>query len=290
MIAPEQEESFPAIPEGLMEAKEEGIEMVGGYRPVEFLGKDRVERVRLSKTKVEKDPVTGKYRMLPARGKDLTVDADLVIIAIGQVPDVAPLMEDIVDRDRWKVSVDDFGMTQRRDVYAGGDLIKQRPAVVDAVLSGKRAALAIHLKVNGYDPERVMPQLTLGGGSSLSFQAYLKHGRIDLKKVVQFAELNTLLYRKTPPHHQTKTLLETRKRGFGEVNQGLSRETAIDEAKRCFYCGTCVECDLCLLLCPDLSIIKEGEKRYGVNNDYCKGCSICATLCPRNVIEMEHSQ
>jgi NADPH-dependent glutamate synthase beta subunit-like oxidoreductase len=290
MIAPEQEDSFPAIPEGLMEAREEGIAMIGGYRPKEFSGKDSVKRVRLSKTKVEKDPVTGRYKMLPAKGKDLIVDADLVIIAIGQVPDVAPLMEEILDRDRWKVSVDEFGMTQRKDVYAGGDLIRQRPAVVDAVLSGKRAALSIHLKVNGHHPEKILPQLTLGGGSSLSFQAYVKDGRLDLSKVVQFAELNTLLYRKTPPRHQTKTLLEARKSGFGEVNQGFSRETAIEEAKRCFYCGTCVGCDLCFLLCPDISIMKQGENAYGVNKDYCKGCSICATICPRHVIEMEQSQ
>jgi NADPH-dependent glutamate synthase beta subunit-like oxidoreductase len=290
MIAPEQEGSFPAISEGLLEAQEEAIRMIGGYRPIEFAGKQSVERVRLSKTKVQKDPVTGRYTLLPAKGKDLIVDADLVIIAIGQIPDINPFMSEILDRDTPKVCANEFGMTPLSDVYAGGDLIRERPAVVDAILSGKRAALSIHLKANGYEPGEILPTLTLGGGSSLSFQAYREDGRLDLKKVVQFAELNTLLYRKALPHRGTKSPLKTRKANFKEVNLGLEKGAAIEEAKRCFYCGQCIECDLCFLLCPDISIMKMGEKAFSVNNDYCKGCSICATTCPRYVIEMENGR
>ena len=69
--------------------------------------------------------------------------------------------------------------------------------------------------------------------------------------------------------------------------QGFDRQAAIDEAKRCFYCGSCIGCDLCFYLCPDISIVKEGDRMYSVKTDYCKGCSICATVCPRHVIEVE---
>ena len=290
MVAPEKEGEFPAIPEGLVEAVEEGIQMVGGYRPAEFIGKKRLEQIKFVGTKVEKDQVTGRYKLLPVDGKDLLVDADFVIIAIGQLPDIDPFLAEIVDKDSSRVFVDELGVTPLSGFYAGGDLVRQRPAVADAILSGKRAAFSIHLKANGYEPEKIVPALTLGKGSSLSIDAYLEDGRIDLTKVVQFAELNTLLYRKADPHYGTKPPAEVRKTDFWEVNAGLEKQAAVDEASRCFYCGTCIECDLCFLLCPDISIMKEGHKTYSVNKDYCKGCSICATTCPRHVIEMEDGQ
>jgi len=287
VVAPEEEGAFPAILEGLDEAREEGIEMIGGYRPLEFKGVDRVEGVRLGRTRVEKDPVSGAYRLRRVRGKELVLDADLVIVAIGQTPDAAPLMANILDKDSEEVPVDDSGMTAVPGVYAGGDLTRQRPAVVDAILSGKRAALAIHMKANGYDPGEILPALRLGTGNAFSFRAYRENGRLDLKRVVQYAELNTLLYRKAPALQGPRSATVARQRNFLEVNLGLDRATAVEEAKRCFSCGQCVGCDLCFFLCPDVSIVREGNRAYRVEKDYCKGCGICATMCPCHVIEME---
>lgn len=290
MVAPENEGEFPAIPEGLLEAAEEGIHMIGGYRPAQFIGKEYLEKIKFVGTKVERDQTTGRYKLLPVDRKDLFVDADLVIIAIGQLPVTDSFLEDIVDKDSSKVFVDEFGATPMAGFYAGGDLVRQRPAVVDAILSGKRAALSIHLKANGYEPKEIMPALRLGRGPSLSISAYLEDSQIDLTKVVEFAELNTLLYRKVEPYYGIKSIAEVRKTDFREVNAGLEKHAAIEEAGRCFSCGSCIGCDLCFLLCPDISIMKEGDKTYSVNKDYCKGCSICATTCPRYVIEMEDGQ
>jgi Pyruvate/2-oxoacid:ferredoxin oxidoreductase delta subunit len=78
--------------------------------------------------------------------------------------------------------------------------------------------------------------------------------------------------------------------GFEEVSKGLDIANAVEEAKRCFYCGKCIRCDLCFLLCPDISIIKAGNDGYSIKTDYCKGCGICATACPRHVIEMGGGQ
>lgn len=290
MIAPEKEDDFPAIPEGLAEAQEEGIHIIGEYRPVEFIGNGQFEKVKLARTRVEKDQISGRYILSPGDGDDVLIDADLVLIAIGQLPDTGPLLPQIVDKNFSKVFADDLGMTPLSRFYAGGDLIRQRPAVVDAILSGKRAALSIHLKANGYEPEIIVPALTLGQGSSLSINTYVSAGIIDLKKIVQFAELNTLLYRKAGAEQGITSPPETRRTDFREVNGGLERTVVIDEAQRCFYCGSCTGCDLCFFLCPDISITKEGDRLYRVHKDYCKGCGICATVCPRHVIEMEDGQ
>ena len=290
MVAPEKEGEFPAIQEGIVEAEQEGIHMIGEYQPIEFIGKEHLKQIKFIKTKVEKDQATRRYRLSPVKGKDRFLDADLAIIAIGQIPDTSVFFESIVDKDSSRVFVDELGSTPLFGFYAGGDVIRQRPAVAYAILSGKRAALSIHLEVNGYEPNRVMTSLKLGKGPSLSISAFVDNRGVDFGKVVGFSELNTLPYRKVEPHHGITLPPEARKTNFREVNRGLEKDAAIDEAGRCFYCGTCIECDLCFLLCPDISIIKEGQRLYSVNKDYCKGCSICAITCPRHVIEMEDGQ
>jgi len=313
MVAPEAPDDFPAIPENIKEAREEGIKMIGRYKPAEFIVTDRsLKHIRLSRTNVLKDPQTGIYKMMPARGKDLILETDLVIVAIGQISDVDPFTTEMLDGDSSKVYVNEFGMTPLEGVYAGGDLIRQRPAVVDAIVSGKKAAFAIHLRASDCKAEEIIPLLRLGTGSSLTLQPFMdfpgqtpgnqfnKHSiqeratgcrladipEIDLKRIAQFSELNTLLYKKTPPFHEEKASPKFRIRSFEEVNKGLDVSNAVEEAKRCFYCGKCIRCDLCFLLCPDISIIKTGNNGYSVKTDYCKGCGICASTCPGHVIDM----
>jgi Pyruvate/2-oxoacid:ferredoxin oxidoreductase delta subunit len=80
---------------------------------------------------------------------------------------------------------------------------------------------------------------------------------------------------------------EERIRTFEEVNGGLTSGRVEDEISRCFRCGTCIDCENCLDFCPDLSILRDTElKRYGFDEDHCKGCGICSVACPRNVVEM----
>ena len=286
MVAPEKLGEFPAIPEGIVAAEEEGIKVVGGYRPVEFTGNGSLKQARFVRTKVQKDPTTGIYKMLPAGGKGLSLEANLVVIAIGQLPELDPFTAEILEDNGLKVYIDEFGMTPLAGLYAGGDLVKQRPAVVDAIAAGKRAAIAIDAGSREIDPAKIFSSFRLGNGPSLSAQVYRGDSKIDVHRVVQFSELNTLPYRKSLPHLGQKVSPKSRTRDFEEVNKGLDRASAIEEAKRCFYCGTCIGCDLCFLLCPDLSILKTGFKNYDVIADYCKGCSQCATTCPRHVIEM----
>ena len=49
----------------------------------------------------------------------------------------------------------------------------------------------------------------------------------------------------------------------------------------------CTQCFLCWINCPDSSILVSGEKMTGIDYDHCKGCGICAKVCPRKCIKME---
>ncbi len=48
----------------------------------------------------------------------------------------------------------------------------------------------------------------------------------------------------------------------------------------------CVNCLLCWLYCPDSAVVLEGTTFVGFDERYCKGCEICAEICPVDAIEM----
>jgi 2-oxoacid:acceptor oxidoreductase delta subunit (pyruvate/2-ketoisovalerate family) len=48
----------------------------------------------------------------------------------------------------------------------------------------------------------------------------------------------------------------------------------------------CVDCLLCWLHCPDSAVLLDGTTFRGFDYDYCKGCEICAEVCPANAITM----
>lgn len=74
--------------------------------------------------------------------------------------------------------------------------------------------------------------------------------------------------------------------GFREINAGLSSSAAASEAERCLSCGVCFHCDNCWHFCPDAAVIKT-ESAYRIDDDFCKGCGICAEECPCGHIDMQ---
>ncbi len=61
---------------------------------------------------------------------------------------------------------------------------------------------------------------------------------------------------------------------------------AVAEARdRCFHCGVCTYCDLCIRVCP-VAAISFADGAYHVDPDKCTGCRLCAKECPRGAISM----
>lgn len=48
----------------------------------------------------------------------------------------------------------------------------------------------------------------------------------------------------------------------------------------------CIDCLRCWIMCPDISIYVEDEQMAGHDYEHCKGCGICAHICPVDAIEM----
>jgi Pyruvate/2-oxoacid:ferredoxin oxidoreductase delta subunit len=90
------------------------------------------------------------------------------------------------------------------------------------------------------------------------------------------------------PRVQQQMLPPTsRKKTQQEVIQAFTEEQAVEEAGRCFSCGTCNACDNCYLVCPEPCIARPERSNglYKILVDYCKGCRVCIEECPTGCLE-----
>ncbi len=49
----------------------------------------------------------------------------------------------------------------------------------------------------------------------------------------------------------------------------------------------CIDCYTCWIYCPDNSIVFRDDKMSGIKMSHCKGCGICAKVCPKKAITMK---
>ncbi len=115
-------------------AKVEGARALWQAIPVAFEGNGKVERVRCQRLDANKKPT----------GFELTVDADLVLVAIGQSK-LGAMLSSLggIVVESGKIVTDETGKTGRKGWFAGGDAKNGGKEVVNAAAEGKAAARAI---------------------------------------------------------------------------------------------------------------------------------------------------
>jgi 2-oxoacid:acceptor oxidoreductase delta subunit (pyruvate/2-ketoisovalerate family) len=268
---------MPAIDEEIEEALEEGVQIEYLVAPVEVLTeKGKVSGLKCTRMELGKPDESGRRRPIPVPGSEHTIEVDTVIPALGQVADLAFLGKDI-KAERERIVIDDSGATTCPPIFAGGDVATGYGTVTHAVGSGKRAALAI---------DRLLRSESLEGFPPLDRNVHAVPRDVD-HAVVRFEDLNLAYFEEEPRPRQAQARAKRRAKDFTEVNRGFDEEMAVAEAARCFSCGTCNQCDNCLIFCPDMAVLRDGERPYVLNYDYCKGCGICFTECPRRAISFE---
>jgi Pyruvate/2-oxoacid:ferredoxin oxidoreductase delta subunit len=160
--------------------------------------------------------------------------------------------------------------------------------VAAALGAGKRAALSIHLDLNPSAYKEDASKAAFGKGAGLSIEEFFNpRPSWDPKTVVTFEEIDPLYLQHQGPLAQPRLDPQQRLNGFTEINLGFNTDMAPAEASRCFFCGTCVGCERCLLLCPDISIhsIEGRTFMFQPHDEYCKGCGTCAAVCNRGVMK-----
>jgi len=135
------EKEMPARIEEIKRAKEEGIKILTLTQPIRFVGKERVEKIECIKMKLGEKDESGRARPIPIENPNFFVDADVVIVAIGQRPNIVGDVE--VDERRGIIKADSFGRTSVENVFAGGDVTTGAATVIAAMGAGKKAAYAI---------------------------------------------------------------------------------------------------------------------------------------------------
>ena len=281
-------EEMPAFEEEMVEALEEGVKIRYLVNPIRIQQKDGLHRLECVRMELEEKDESGRRRPIPIPDSNFFFEAESVIIAAGEEIEVSFLPKGMEEREGIVLTQRD-GSTGIKGIFAGGDLTSNQRTVAHAVGSGKKVALAIDCYLNGKGSEEALRQILVGDGPSISMFRYLHpQERLMNPHVVTFDELNTDYFEPSRRQREIKGLLKKRIKGFEEVTFGFTEGIALNEAERCFSCGTCVGCENCYVFCPDASVIKMGEViSHEVDYDFCKGCGICFSECPRGVISLK---
>jgi len=281
-------EEMPAFEDEIVEALEEGVKIRYLVNPIRVGQKDGLKRLECLRMELSEKDESGRRRPVPIPNSNLFIDADHVIIAAGEEIEASFLPEGLEKKEGIVLTQRD-GSTGIKGVFAGGDLTSNQRTVAHAIGSGKKAAMAIDAFLKGTDAEEVIIQHLIGEGPSLSIFGYLHPGeRLRNPHVVTFEELNMDYFESAKRQGESKSAVKERIKGFKEVSSTLSEGVALEEAERCFSCGTCNECENCYVFCPDGSVLKREELfSHQVDYDYCKGCGICFTECPRGAISLK---
>jgi ferredoxin len=282
---------MPAREREVKDALEEGILLGTGWGPkaiVESAG--AVEEVIFMKCTSVFDS-RGRFNPSYDRDRTMKSGADWVILAVGQVPDPEPFRgTGLFPENSLTLSAEDgTATTPVQGFFAGGDLVTGPRSVSEAIGEGKRAALSIHRSLQGTSFSGAEETVRLGLGPSFSIHAlFHPPARWDPKTVVRFEDLEPLFLDDRPRRTLPRVKPGERGTRFEEINEPLSEAEAAEEGARCFFCGTCTGCDRCYLYCPELALMPPGEdrNRYEADNGYCKGCAVCAAVCPRGVMTM----
>ena len=155
----------------------------------------------------------GKFSPKFSDGPSPTINADTVIVAIGQKPDEKDFAElekypsGIIKADKTTMA------TNIEGVFAGGDVVSGPADVIGAVSAGKQAAISIELYLADMDIMESRPA-PLQRIEEVPKDGIVKEAR------------------------QTIPVLELEKRkGLAEVELGYEEQMAKEESQRCLHCG-----------------------------------------------------
>jgi NADPH-dependent glutamate synthase beta subunit-like oxidoreductase len=279
----ESREEMPASEFEVEEAMHEGIEFFNRRGPARIVTENGkvagLETIKVLSVFDEAGRFSPKFDQ-----EDRTIiEADTVILAIGQAIDVDALGEsgpEISPRRTIQVGADSLA-TSLPMVWAGGDAARGPRTLIEAIADGRRAAAEIHEAFGGAVEERKPGTMVQLQQFHRLDDIYDRIGRVDVP-----------------------TLPTDRRIGLVEVETGFTPDQARCEANRCLRCfanilldtSKCVLCALCADVCPlDLiDLVPSDEVAPGLpagtaltlDETSCIRCALCIERCPTDALSM----
>ncbi len=302
-----------ASPWEIEDAQREGVTILNNMPPKKFV----VENGKLKGVLFEKVAAIydekGKRTLIPTGEPDVFMEADDVLVAIGQDNAFPWIERDLgIKFGNWDLPVVDkttFQSTLDR-VFFGGDAAFGPKNIITAVAHGHQAAISIDLFCRGESVYNRPAPMTNLVSQKMGIHEWAYDSLVvnDARYLVPHVEKQLAL--------QDRTL---------EVELGFDQPTGFKEAQRCLNCdiqtvfntSRCIECDACMDICPTSCITftlngEEDELRQRLSapahntsqdlyvseglptgrvmikdEDVCLHCGLCAERCPTAAWDMQ---
>ncbi len=229
-------EQMPANPWEIEEAEEEGIELRLLCNPVRLHHEDgRLTAIECIGMELGTPDDSGRRRPVSVEGSEHTLEADWLIPAISQKPELDPLTDDVDQMtNQWgALEVDPVTLQSTTpDIFAGGDAVSGPATAVEAIQAGKRAAESVSRFLLSQD-------LRAGRTPRRGKRAERSTDGVTVSQRLQMRALSA----------------DQRKDNFTEFELGYTEAEAVAEAKRCLDCATCCECLACETACQAGAVI-----------------------------------
>ena len=301
-----------ASPWEIEDAQREDIPILNNMPPKEFVHENgKLKGVIFGKVRAEYK--NGKRELIPLDVPDIFIEADEVMIAIGQENAFPWIERDLgIEFGKWDLPVLNkvsFQSTLPK-VFFGGDAAFGPENVITAVAHGHQAAISIDLFCKG---EAVLKRLDP--------MVNLVNQKMGIHEWIYDNDVNDDP-RYQVPHIKKALALKDR---YVEVELGFDQSLGFKEAERCLNCDVqtvfntdrCIECDACMDICPTscITFTTNGEEEdlrtrlkapaenlaqslYVSNKlptnrvmikdeDVCLHCGLCAERCPTAAWDMQ---
>lgn len=301
-----------ASPWEIEDALHEDIPILENHVPKSFVSENGVLKGMYFE-KVEAIYDNGKRKLVPTGEPDIFIEADDVLVAIGQENSFPWIERDLgLEFNKWGLPVLDEKTFQSNlpKVFFGGDAALGPKNVITAVAQGHQAAVSIDLYCNQQSLyERPSPYTNLISQ------------KMGIHEWIYDSDVTTDIRYKVPHADKSLTLKDRKK----EVELGFSQDTGFKEAQRCLNCDVqtvftenkCIECDACADICPTTCITftvngEEDDLRSRLNapahnveqelyvsdtlktgrvmvkdENVCLHCGLCAERCPTSAWDMQ---
>ncbi len=263
MLSLESEDIMPASKEERREAREDGVVINPGWGPKEVLS-DKVQSTKVAGITFKRctSVFNAEHKFAPTfdENETVTLEADMVIFAIGQTVVLKDLLKDTkVEFVRGVYPVADklTYQTAEPDIFVGGDVYTGPKFAIDAIAAGKEAAESLH--------------------------RYVQHGHMTIgRNRRDFIELNkSEIVVESYDNSSRQTAEDSpQKSRFAEYHGTLTEEQVRKETARCLGCGAsvvdenrCIGCGVCTTKCgfdaihlhrehPEASIMHTSENKF----------------------------